>query len=241
MQRLTLVAVVAIGALLAACSDEGDSEDQATADRVVAAFVTRMTDQGFALAEADEDDDDDLAFDTPECEAFAAAFPDGDQDLPGEVASAESGDLERETPDATGFGLQETVTGGIGFVDDASALVEFFALFRDERLGPCLTEAFRAGFEEELAAPDAPPIVIEGLTITPTTATGVGEETVGVHLDGSMSVVGLHVAFVGDYLLARSGRVGATASTFAINGTPAVDPVALLQGLLADATAPAAP
>jgi hypothetical protein len=118
MLRASLVGFVSAALLVAGCGDDddgesgdGDSEvstadDQEVADEAIAAFEGVLHDEGFAVVADDDNEDDDLEFESDECREFDDAFP-GDGELPRETASAESDDFERGE-------LAPTSDGGVG-------------------------------------------------------------------------------------------------------------------------------
>jgi hypothetical protein len=151
MLRGTFVALVSAALLLAGCGDDDSgvstASDQETADKAIAAVQQALRDDGFA-ASPDDENDNDLSFQSEECQEFEeVAFPESDQELPGETARARSGSFDRGRLEPTG-GIEESIRAGVTFVEEPKDLDPFFEMLNDERLGPCLEEAMRIAFEE---------------------------------------------------------------------------------------------
>src|SRR5918995_4851895 len=156
MLRATFVALVSAALLLVGCGDDDSgvstANDQAAADGAIAAVEQSLRDDGFSAAS--DEDDDDLVFESQECREFDEAFPDEDQDLPGETASAESDDFERGELGPAG-GVVETIQASAGFVEEPGDLDPILDLLNDERWGPCMEEAFRIRTEATAAEDEA--------------------------------------------------------------------------------------
>lgn len=88
MRRILIVSVSA-AFLVAGCGDDDDggvsgdgdsdnevttADDQEVADEAIATFEGVLRDEGFAVA-ADDDEDDELEFESDECREFDDAFP----------------------------------------------------------------------------------------------------------------------------------------------------------------------
>jgi len=237
LTRRFLPVLTALLLLAAACGDDGPSaaEDQDAADAAIAALEERLEEEGFEpTADDDDEDDDDLEFESEECKEFAEAFPEDDEDLPGETASADSRDFERGEVDLEG-GVQETVQASVGFVEGEDDLDVVFELLNDDRLPECLTEAF-TGFLEQAAAEDGGEFDFSDFEAEAVDPTGLGDEAGRIALNGGIEVQGFQFAFSFEIEMVRVGRTAAMVMYGAF-GAPdaAIDEeqrVALLEDLV---------
>ena len=203
-------AVLVVAGLLAACGggDDVDPEaDRAAAEQAMESLEERLRDDGFESAPADDDDDSDLEFESEECEEFAEAFPKDDEELPGETASEEA-EFERGELDADG-GTQESVSAGVGLVEDEGDLEERFALYGDERLAGCLEEAMRSEFENQAAESGdegAGSVEVTDLEVEQQEMEGVGDETASFTVDATLATAGFEFPFHIEFAIAREGR-----------------------------------
>ena len=222
--------------LAASCGDDGPSaaEDQDAADEVIAALEERLEEEGFERAADDDDDDDDLQFESEECKEFAEAFPEEDEDLPGETASADSRDFERGEVGLEG-GVQETVQASVGFVEEEDDLDPVFELLNDDRLPDCLNEAL-TGFLEQSAAEEGGQFEFSGFEAERVTPSGLGDDAGRIALEGGITVQGFQFAFIFDIEMVRVGRTAAMVMYGAFGGPDAeIDEeqrVAVLEGLV---------
>jgi hypothetical protein len=229
MLRGTGVALVSATLLLAACGDDDGvsaADDQETADEAIAAVEQALRDDGFT-ASPDEEDDEDLAFQSEECREFEeVAFPESDQKIPGETARARSGSFDRGMLEPSG-GVEENVDVGAAFVEEPEDLDPYFEMLNDERLGPCLEEALRVAAEGEEAA-ELRDVEIEQLG-----AEGLGDA--GGGLQGTAEITSSGVTFLVSfaYQSVRVDRavVGVGTAAFGTDA-PTVDRAALLQILV---------
>ena len=209
--------------LAAACGgDDGPSaaEDQDTADAAIAALEERLEDEGFEpAADDDDDDDDELQFDSEECREFDEAFPEDDEDLPGETASADSRDFERGEVDLEG-GVQETVQASVGIVEEDGDLAPVFELLNDARLPDCLNEAL-TGFLERSAAEQGGQFEFSGFEAERVAPSGVGDDAGRIALEGGITVQGFQFDFNFDIEMVRVGRTAATVMYGAFGGPDA--------------------
>lgn len=237
-----------VGALLAAllvmgCADEGDEDvsgdgspgaadaaaDQEAADRAVAAVEETLQEDGFSPAP--DDDEGDLEFRSEECRQLDEGFIASDEDLPGETASAESPDYEGGELTASG-GVQESVQAVAGFVEQPDDLDDVVAFLRDERLGPCLEEAFRAEIEAS-AAEDDEALELGEIEVEQLADDGLGDTAGGVEMRGEVSAGGFTFPFTVAVEFAQVERalVGVVTSSVGPD-EPTVDRAALLQTLV---------
>ena len=205
-------AVLVVAGLLAACGggDDVDPEaDRAAAEQAMESLEERLRDDGFESAPEDDDDDSDLEFESEECEEFAEAFPKDDEELPGETASEEA-EFERGELDADG-GTQESVSAGVGLVEEEGELEDRFALYGDERLAGCLEEAMRTEFENQAtdssdeggAAVEVNDLKVEEQELE------VGDETASFTVDATLETAGFEFPFHIEFAIARQGRSAA--------------------------------
>ena len=221
------------GALaLAACDDGGsDAEaDQEAADAAIAAFEAELEDRGFEAAPDDDDDDSDLEFESEECQEFAEAFPGEDEELPGETASAESGDFERGELDLQG-GIQESAQGGVGLIEDEDQAEEFLELLGDDRLGGCLAEAVEAAFAAQAAEEGGPELAVGEVEVDERDL-DVGDDAVGLVITTSVDAQGLTLPVAFEFAFARAGRTAAFTGLFVVGADQVEEDAAELVGLL---------
>ena len=237
LTRRVLPTILAVLLLAAACGgDDGPSaaEDQDAADEAIAALEERLEDDGFEPVADDDDDDDDIEFESEECREFAEAFPEDDEDLPGETASADSRDYERGEVDLEG-GVEETVQASVGFVEEEDDLDVVFELLNDARLPECLNEAF-TGFLEESAAEDGGEFEFSDFEAERVDPSGLGDDAGRIALRGGIDVQGFQFGFTFDIEMVRVGRTAAMVMYGAF-GAPEADVdgdqrVALLEELV---------
>lgn len=156
MRRFVQVLVVSALVLTACGGDDDDQEAavdpaaaRADADDRLAAVTAWLEADGFAANdEAESEDDDPFEFESEDCERFEEAFPEDAEDLPGQVAEAESGTYERGTLDL-GNG-QQTVEAAVAIMDGSQtdAVDEVLALIEDDEFASCIEEAARVGIED---------------------------------------------------------------------------------------------
>jgi hypothetical protein len=233
MLRASLVGFVSAALLAAGCGDDDGgvsaASDQQAADAAIAALEQSLRDDGFS-ATADEDQDDDLVFESQECREFEEAFP-GDQDFTGETASAESDDFERGELGSAG-GVQELVQAFAGFVEEPGDLDPVVELFMDERFGPCLEEAFRIGIEAATAE-DQATVEVGDVGIEQLGSEGLGDTGGGVQLTGQVTTSGFAVPFSFAFQLVQADRALVGIVTSGVGpDKPTADRAALLQVLV---------
>jgi hypothetical protein len=229
----TLVALASAALLVAGCGDDDSgastANDQETADEAIVALEQALRDDGFSAAGDGSEDDDDLTFESEECQEFDDAFPGDDQDLPGETATAESDDFERGELDG---GVQETVQAIAGFVEKPDDLDSVLALLNDERLGRCLEEAFRIG-TEAAAAEDQATVETGDVEIEQLGAEGLGDTGGGVRLTGQFTSSGFTLPFSFAFQFVQVDRALVGVVTSGVGpGEPTADRAALLQVLV---------
>jgi hypothetical protein len=200
-------------ASLAACGDDGDVDpeaDQAAAEAAIEALEEQLQEDGFESAPDDEDDDSDIEFESEECQEFGEAFPEDDEELPGETASEEA-EFERGELDPDG-GTEESVSAGVGLVEEDGDLDEIFELYGDERLPGCLEEAMQVEFENQAAESGDEDIQVEvnDLRVEEQQLEDVGDETASFAVDATLSAAGFEFPFHIEFAVARSGRSAAT-------------------------------
>jgi hypothetical protein len=232
MLRGSVVGLVSAALLVGGCGDDDGggsaANDQQTVDAAIAALEQSLRDDGFSVT-AEEDQDDDLVFESQECREFDQAFP-GDQNIPGETASAESDDFEREL--GSGGGVQELVQAFAGFVEEPGDLDLVVELFTDERFGPCLEEAFRVGIEAA-AAEDQAPAELGDVAIEQLGSEGLGDTGGGVQLTGQVTTSGFAVPFSFAFQFVRADRALVGIFTSGVGpDEPSIDRAALLEVLV---------
>jgi hypothetical protein len=235
MLRERFVALVSAALLLVGCGDDDSgvstANDQAAADEAIAAVEQSLRDDGFSAA-SDQDEDDDLVFESQECREFDEAFlGDEDQDLPGETASAESDDFERGELAPAG-GVLETVQAFAGFVEEPDDLDAVLELLNDERFGRCLEEAFRIG-TEEAAAEDQATVEFGGFEVEKLGSEDLGDAGGGFQLTGEFTASGFTVPVSLAVQVVRVDRALVAIVTTAVGpDEPTADRAALLQVLV---------
>lgn len=234
MLREGFVTLVSAALLLVGCGDDDSGEstanDQAVADQAIAAVEQALRDDGFSAA-ADQDEDDDLAFESQECREFDQAFPGDDQDLAGETASAESDDFERGELAPAG-GVLETVQAFAGFVEEPDDLDPVLELLNDERFGRCLEEAFRIG-TEDAAAEDQATVEFGDFEVEQLGSEGLGDAGVGVQLTGQFTASGFTFPVSFAFQLVRVDRALLGVVTSGVGpDEPTADRATLLQVLV---------
>ena len=230
-----------VALVVAGCGGGGGAdpeEDRASARAAMDALEERLRDDGFESAAADDDDEDDLEFESEECRRFAEAFPDDDEDLPGETAS-EKREFERGELDADG-GTEESVDATVGFVEEDEQLAEVFELYTDDRLAGCLEEAMQAQFASqsgEQGGDDDIAVEVNDLRVEEQDL-DAGDEAVSFTVDATLAAAGFEFPFHIDLGVARVGRVGATLVLATIGDDEgSLDSADLLSLLLDEATA----
>jgi len=236
MLRGSLVGLVSAALLLVGCGDDDSGvstpNDQAAADEAIAAVEQSLRDDGFSAA-SDQDEDDDVVFESQECREFDEAFLGGDEDqgLPGETASAESDDFEGGELAPAG-GVLETVQAFAGFVEEPGDLDPVLELLNDERFGPCLEEAFRIG-TEAAAAEDGATVEFGGFEVEQLGSEGLGDAGGGVQLTGQVAASGLTLPVSFALQLVQVDRALLAVVTSGVGpDEPTVDRAALLQVLV---------
>lgn len=231
--RRSLTCSIIAGLLVAACGSGSSggaaadpADDKAAAQRATAAVDAALQDDGFTTAPPDDSSNDDLTFTSQTCKDFGKAFPKEDEKLPGETAKDEI-DLEQGALDAGG--TMEEVKVTVGFVEDATDVDEFFELFGDDRLPGCLEEAIMAEFTNQ-AEGGGPPVSVDALDVTTTDVGQVGDETVALQVEATLSAGGASFPFQATFALAREGRAVAQVDQSTIGDA---DPAADLHDLLA--------
>jgi hypothetical protein len=234
MLRGTGVAVVSGALLLAACGDDGGksaADDQETADKAIAAVEQVLRDDGFT-ASPDDENDEDLAFQSAECREFeAVAFPESDQEVPGETARARSGSFERGMLEPGG-GVEEFVRAGVTFVEEPEDVDPIFEMLNDERVGPCLEEAMRTAFEEG-AGEGQEAVKVGDVEIKQLGSEGLGDAGGGIRGTAEIITPGFTFVFSFATQYVRVDRAVVAVGTLAV-GTeePTADRAALLQILV---------
>jgi hypothetical protein len=235
MLRATFVALVSAALLLVGCGDDDSgvstANDQAAADGAIAAVEQILRDDGFS-ATSDQDEDDDLVFESQECRDFDEAFPDDEnQDLPGETASADSDEFERGELAPAG-GVEETVQAFAGFVEEPDDLDPVLELLNDERWGPCIEEAFRIA-TEAAAAEDQATVEFGGFEVEQLGSEGLGDTGGGIQLTGQVTASGLTLPVSLALQVVRVDRALVAIVTTAVGpDEPTADRAALLQVLI---------
>src|ERR687897_900876 len=108
MLRGSVVGLVSAALLLFGCGDDDSgvstANDQAAADEAIAAVEQSLRDDGFSPA-SDQDEDEDLAFESQECRELDEAFRIGTEEAAAEdQATVEFGGLEVEKLGSEGLG-----------------------------------------------------------------------------------------------------------------------------------------
>jgi hypothetical protein len=235
MLRESFVALVSAALLVVGCGDDDSSastaNDQAAADEAIAAVEQSLRADGFSAA-SDQDEDDDLVFETQECREFDKALPGGEgQDLAGKTASAESDDFERGEVAPAG-GVLETVQAFAGFVEEPDDLDPVLELLKDERLGRCVEEAFRIA-TEAAAAEDEATVEFGGFEVEQLGSEGLGDAGGGVQLTGQFTASGFTFPVAFAFQLVRVDRALVGVVTSGVGpDEPTADRAALLQVLV---------
>lgn len=231
-RRLSLAALAALISV-AGCGggDSVDPEaDEDAAERAIEAVIEELEDDGF-VESPDQDEDEDIEFQSDECEEFGEAFPDDDE-LPDETAKEETGRFAGGDFDTDGG--ETTVEASIVFVEDEGVVEDVFELLADERLGDCFIEALEASFEEQ--SEDEGAATIEGLEFEEIDPPSIGDEGVSFRLDGQ--IVAFDIDLNVEVHFVRAGR---TAMFFAVTsvgeGGPEPDAEDFLELMLEEATA----
>jgi len=230
MLRGTFVVFVSAALLLAGCGDDesgaSTANDQKAADETIAAVEQSLRDDGFSTA---ADEPADLRFESEECQEFDEAFPRGG-DFPGKTASAH--DVFQRGELAPAGGVYETVGAVAGFVDEPADLDPLFEKLNDERLGPCLEEAFRIG-TEAAAAEEQPTVEIGDVEIGQLGSEGLGDTGAGVQLTGDFTASGFTLPFSLAVQYVRVDRAVVGIITYVVGpDEPTADRAALLQVLV---------
>jgi hypothetical protein len=244
MLRSALIASVSGALLIAGCGDDDDggvsgnrdsddevstADDQEVADEAIATFEGVLRDEGFAVA-TDDDDDDDLEFESDECREFEDAFP-GDDELPGETASAESDDFERGEVAPTADGVLESVSGTVEFVEDPGEVDPLIELLDTDRASRCLEEAFRIGLESA-AREDEQSLELD-VEVERLGSQRLGDTGVGFEATGEFETSGITFPFSLAIEVVRDDRAVVSVAVAGF-GTdePNVDRVSLLRVML---------
>lgn len=186
--------------------------DQEAADAAIAALEADLQADGFvAVPDDDEDDDDNFEFVSEECQEFEAAFPDDEDELPGQTAETEMDSHERE-----GARSFDAVQASVAFTEQADDLVAAFEMFGDDRMPDCLAEAMELSFEEQSAEPDQVPFVVEGLEVEGGTVDGLGDENVQLVMTTTMVGGGTELPVTMDVLVVRVDRIAVMAMVTAV-------------------------
>jgi hypothetical protein len=235
MLRATFVALVSAALLLVGCGDDDSgvstANDQAATDEAIAAVEQILRDDGFS-ATSDQDEDDDLVFESQVCRDFDEPFPDDEnQDLPGETASADSDEFERSELAPAG-GVEETVQAFAGFVEEPDDLDPVLELLNDERWGPCIEEAFRIA-TEAAAAEDQATVEFGGFEVEQLGSEGLGDTGGGIQLTGQVTASGSTLPVSLALQVVRVDRALVSIVTTAVGpDEPTADRAALLQVLI---------
>jgi hypothetical protein len=234
MLRAAFVALVSAALLLVGCGDDDSgvstANDRAAADEAIAAVEQILRDDGFS-ATSDQDEDDDLVFESQECRDFDEAFPDDENHLPGETASADSDEFERSELAPAG-GVEETVQAFAGFVEEPDDLDPVLELLNDERWGPCIEEAFRIA-TEAAAAEDQATVEFGGFEVEQLGSDGLGDTGGGIQLTGQVTASGFTLPVSLALQVVRVDRALVSVVTTAVGpDEPTADRAALLQVLI---------
>jgi hypothetical protein len=244
MLRGVLVVSVGAALLVAACGDDDDeagsggrdtddevstADDQEVADEAIATFEGVLREEGFTVAtDEDDEDDDDLEFESDECREFEDALP-GDEELPGETASAESDDFERDELAAAADGMLESVSGTVELVEDPDDVDPIIELLNSDRASRCLEEAFRIGLESAAAEQDQSveiDVEVEHLD----SQEGLGDTGVGFEASGQFEMTGIAFPFSLAFEVVRVDRALVSVVVTGLGSDePNVDRAALLQ------------
>jgi hypothetical protein len=235
--RRIIGSCVAIAIVLAACGGNDDdggggsggghspAEDQEIADAAIVAFESVLEGNGFTRSEDDDDDDDEPTFESEECRELEAAFGDEDE-LPGEVASAESDDFERD--DFAQTGVFEFATASVGFVEDEEQLREILELM-DEDFAECFNELL----EKEIAGDPDEGVEIGDVRTDGIETSGVGDEAAAFGIKGNFAVQGIGFAMSFELEFVREGRAALSVMTAQVGaGDSRADRAELLQVLI---------
>ena len=191
--------------------DTGDVDtvdDQQRVDIALEGLLAELTAAGFAPDPDDDDDDSSFEFTSEDCQRFQEVF--SEEDLPGESATAESGEYTRGE-----FGpnsASETLEVNVGLVFDPADLDETFAAIGDERFSSCMEEALHTEFakqSEEAVAAGRPALTVQELSVVPLPPSGIGDGTAGVRVDSVIETAGFRIPFVLEVEFARLGRAAA--------------------------------
>lgn len=130
-----------------------DADDQATLDAALDAVEDDATQRGYTTerspADADEDDEDDLAFTSAECQEADEVFNRLDEEYP-ETATSES--LEANRGEFTGPDSEvEQISIELSSFESADAVDEAFAALESVPLADCMREAFAGESDDEVS------------------------------------------------------------------------------------------
>jgi hypothetical protein len=235
MLRRTSVALVSAALLLAGCGDDdgvSTADDQETADKAIAAVEQALRDDGFKAASPDDEDDDDLSFQSEACREFeAVASPLGDWELLGETAIATTRPFDRGKFELSG-GVEEHVGASVAFVEQPQNLDRLFDVLNDERLGPCFEEAMRIRSEKDVdEGQDA--VEIRDIEVETLGADGLGDASAGYRVTTEITTQGFTVlgSFASQYVRVDRAVVAVYVVTIG-NEEPTADRTALLQILV---------
>ena len=174
---------------------------------------------------------DELQFDSAECKEFGTQFPNDTERLDGETASADANSYEKGDITPVG-GVAENVQASLGTVDRVAQLEPFLDAFADDRLGNCISEAFRNELEQD-AADDEQRVQFSEFDAERLQTGGVGDESAGVRISGSFGAAGFTVPFAFAIQATRVGRSGMIVTHTVIGpDEPATDIDSLTRSLV---------
>jgi hypothetical protein len=226
-------------------ADVGD--DQARADRAVAAFEALAIAEGFAANGSgdedepdDEDDADDIEFVSEECQEFDDAFPDESEDLPGQTAIAESDDLERVAESEDLMAPEEALQLTVIYVDDPARLDDLFALLTDDRLATCMQESMEGSMTPSSSPTTGmmPGPEMGDFEATTTEITEHGDGGIEMAITASMNLLGIPLEIDVTMRFVRDGRAIVLwfSSAFGATGD-GLDPDAVFETVLGELAA----
>lgn len=202
-------------------ASSGNPDDKAALDAALATVQADAEGRGYSVTTepaSDDDEEDDLEFESAECAEAQEAFDDLEEQI---EAGAESDTLtassgEFESPDS----VVEEVTVDLGSSGSADVISGALGSIRSVDFGTCLAEAFEAEAEDD-------DVTLEDLEVS-TVDGDLGDDEVRVTISGTFTTQGfsfpMHIVFS----IVQVDRHAVAFSTFTINDEVSDDALAIL-------------